>query len=102
MSLIKCLECGKQISDKALSCPGCGCPIALAEKPETVKFDMPTIEKAQIDKFINKYPLQIAGIVVIAIFGFGFAYSSHCKGSVFWQGTGWAPDAFLGVISCPR
>lgn len=25
--LSKCPECGKEISDKAVSCPGCGCPI---------------------------------------------------------------------------
>lgn len=25
--LIKCTECGKEISDKATSCPNCGCPI---------------------------------------------------------------------------
>lgn len=28
MALINCLECGKQISDKATVCPHCGCPIA--------------------------------------------------------------------------
>lgn len=27
MSLIKCKECGREISDKARSCPNCGCPI---------------------------------------------------------------------------
>lgn len=27
MSLIKCPECGKEISDKAAACPNCGCPI---------------------------------------------------------------------------
>lgn len=27
MALIKCTECGKEISDKATSCPNCGCPI---------------------------------------------------------------------------
>ncbi len=27
MALIKCPECGKDISDKAVSCPNCGCPI---------------------------------------------------------------------------
>lgn len=27
MALIKCLECGKEISDKASACPNCGCPI---------------------------------------------------------------------------
>lgn len=28
MSLIKCPECGREISDKAVSCPGCGYPFA--------------------------------------------------------------------------
>ena len=27
MSLINCGECGKKISDKASTCPGCGCPV---------------------------------------------------------------------------
>lgn len=27
MALIKCPECGKKISDRAASCPQCGCPI---------------------------------------------------------------------------
>lgn len=26
MSLIKCIECGKEFSDKASTCPNCGCP----------------------------------------------------------------------------
>ena len=28
MALIKCAECGREVSDKAATCPGCGCPIA--------------------------------------------------------------------------
>ena len=27
MALISCSECGKEVSDKAKSCPGCGAPI---------------------------------------------------------------------------
>lgn len=27
MGLIKCTECGKEISDKATTCPNCGCPV---------------------------------------------------------------------------
>ena len=27
MALIKCTECGKEISDKATACPHCGCPM---------------------------------------------------------------------------
>ena len=32
MALINCEECGKEISDKAASCPGCGAPVAMSEK----------------------------------------------------------------------
>lgn len=32
MSLIKCAECGKEISDKAGSCPHCGCPMSYTLK----------------------------------------------------------------------
>lgn len=28
MALIKCPECSTQVSDKAASCPSCGCPIS--------------------------------------------------------------------------
>lgn len=31
MALINCPECGKQISNKAGSCPNCGCPINKVE-----------------------------------------------------------------------
>jgi len=34
MSLIKCSECGKEVSSKAQSCPGCGNPIKPAPPPE--------------------------------------------------------------------
>ena len=27
MALIKCPECGKEISDRASTCPNCGCPV---------------------------------------------------------------------------
>ena len=32
MALIKCSECGREISDKAGSCPHCGCPVAGTEE----------------------------------------------------------------------
>ena len=30
MGLIKCSECGREVSDKAVACPSCGAPIANA------------------------------------------------------------------------
>ena len=29
MALIKCIECDREISDKAAACPGCGCPVVI-------------------------------------------------------------------------
>lgn len=37
MALIKCPECGKEISDKANSCPNCGCPIETKSPSGTVR-----------------------------------------------------------------
>ena len=34
MSLIKCPECGKEISDKAPACIHCGCPLNPAPEPD--------------------------------------------------------------------
>ena len=36
MALIKCSECGKQVSDKADACPNCGNPIAI--RPVELRF----------------------------------------------------------------
>lgn len=35
MALIKCEECGKEISDRANACPHCGCPITHISEPVT-------------------------------------------------------------------
>ena len=37
MALIKCPECGKEISDKAEACPNCGCPIKHEESTNCEK-----------------------------------------------------------------
>ena len=34
MALIKCEDCGKEISDKAKACIHCGCPINLVQEKE--------------------------------------------------------------------
>ena len=43
MALIKCPECGKDVSDRAESCPNCGCPV---ESPSgTVKIMLPVFDR---------------------------------------------------------
>ena len=41
MALIKCPECGKEVSDKAQSCPNCGCPLSEMVASGTVRIKMP-------------------------------------------------------------
>lgn len=42
MALIKCIECGHQVSDRAFACPNCGCPI---QKEQTTGL---TVQKEQL------------------------------------------------------
>ncbi|PHM17210.1 MAG: hypothetical protein CJD30_07385 [Sulfuricurvum sp. PD_MW2] len=49
MPLIKCYECEKEISDKALSCPHCGAPATSEPKEEE-----PTIELNKKDNIAPK------------------------------------------------
>lgn len=56
MSLIKCPECGEQISDKAEKCIHCGCPVSNVKKVDSV-----TNEKKQV--LIQKKKNSALGIV---------------------------------------
>lgn len=44
MSLIQCPECGREISDKASSCPNCGCPIKSTESSREVRIQIPNTQ----------------------------------------------------------
>lgn len=39
MALIRCSECGKEFSDKAASCPNCGCPTSDVDPTSVQSFD---------------------------------------------------------------
>lgn len=51
MALINCPECGRMVSDKAVACPQCGCPIAAAQQPPVTRMeDLPPMnEPGQFD-----------------------------------------------------
>ena len=56
MAMIKCPECGNEISDKAKACPICGCPI----KTEKLKRNLPK-------KVIAIMSVVIIIVLVIAV-----------------------------------
>jgi hypothetical protein len=77
MSLINCGEFKKEVSDKAVSCPNCGAPIAADSKAT----DAPLITTQETSK---KYKLQIA-----------FA------GFLFWAGVVWFGVSILAATAQP-
>lgn len=76
MALIKCPECGKEVSDKAVTCPNCGFKIAGTENlHEMSKAKENEIEQKKSDR--NKSILVLTGItILIAISGIGIWYHS--------------------------
>ncbi len=67
MSLIKCPECGRMVSDKAASCPGCGCPIKKNIFTEVKKWI--TNNKTLFTAIIGAIVICVVVIVVIANHG---------------------------------
>jgi DNA-directed RNA polymerase subunit RPC12/RpoP len=58
MALIKCSECGKEISDKAQSCPNCGCPVKVVNKnPNIYNFRGVDYDITQVNALISRNEL---------------------------------------------
>lgn len=70
MSLIKCQECGKEISERATACPNCGCPISNTERDEKEQIINNQSNDIYVSKKKNKVGFRI-GIVILALFVFG-------------------------------
>ena len=65
MALIKCPECGKEISDKAGACPHCGCPIGNATQP---------IQNNDGKSNKGSKKILIGVVAVVAIAGTGYYF----------------------------
>ena len=65
MALIKCFECGNNVSEKASECPRCGCPIDISIKGiEDIKMEK---RKITIKAMLIILVILILGIVVYSI-----------------------------------
>ena len=61
MALIKCPECGREISDKAAACPNCGCPLSEMITSGVVKIKLPRTEQ-MADGFMGLLASKTASI----------------------------------------
>ena len=86
MSLIKCIECGKEFSDRANSCPNCACPVEIKNKNEidkksyqeltnSEKQEVMSYRKLNKEFWIGTRPIFLALIIlglVFVVLGFIF------------------------------
>ena len=72
MALIKCPECGQQVSDKAAVCPHCG--VAIAGNPEIKAANNPKAGKN------NRATIYVvAAVIALAIVAVGFYYYNNVE-----------------------
>lgn len=62
MALVKCTECGKELSDKATTCPNCGCPLGEIQETEVTATSTKSATKKK-----TIIVMSIAILVVLAI-----------------------------------
>ncbi|MGC4018461.1 MAG: FxLYD domain-containing protein [Muricomes sp.] len=65
MALIKCPECGKEISERAGKCPNCGCPIDGTAKRETIESSPVAAVEKSVDSIKKSGKQGKKGIVII-------------------------------------
>jgi zinc-ribbon domain len=65
MTLVKCSECGREVADRASSCPACGAPIQQVAK-DPPKPEPPNVIERTSKKWVG-LELGGAGIVVIGL-----------------------------------
>ncbi len=91
MSLISCPECGKQVSDKAMSCPHCGCPL--------IKKNHCIINGVDIDcSFIfNNYDLELRQMQMAEKTNLDMKVADQIVEQ--WSKSGKIPPVFNGKVS---
>lgn len=75
MALIKCPECGKEISDAAESCPNCGYPI----KGQQQIGDSDGLGKGQETKKLKTVLFIVVGIILVVIVFYMIIYQIIAK-----------------------
>lgn len=72
MGLLKCPDCGRDVSDKAQACPQCGRPMAMGSEPRVVEVAPVTgakniLRATTLEKIGCLYPLLIVMAVLVVI-----------------------------------
>jgi uncharacterized membrane protein YvbJ len=78
MALVSCTECGRDVSDKAAACVGCGAPIGAAPVRAAVS------GKVEVEATGRRYKNQMIMAVLMLLFGCVLLFANSSMGaSVF-------------------
>lgn len=89
MALIKCSECGREISDKAAACPGCGAPILASGAPATPIERGPEETLLLVHRAIfRENPIVLLVLIGIPLAVAGFALAQRSEKAVLISGIG--------------
>lgn len=64
MSLIKCPECDKEISNKAEKCPNCACPISASIEESYIQTIEETGKSLKLQKVLSIIMMIIGGVMI--------------------------------------
>ena len=70
MALITCPECGKEVSDKAATCPNCGCPLHQSQQAVPVEEWKPQKPKKMKDSKLSTWAAILAFFTFTSPIGF--------------------------------
>ena len=81
MALIQCPECSTKVSDKAVSCPSCGCPIA-AQNKDSLGYPISSLSNDTATQTTTLSISKSRGVHIIlglifGVMGFHNFYSGH-------------------------
>ena len=68
MALIKCTECGHEVSDKAQTCPNCGAPVGLAQ-PSNQQLNNTYSNIDTEGSSSKKWLYLVVGILAVSLLG---------------------------------
>lgn len=76
MALIKCKECGHEVSDRSSECPNCGCPIQREDNPSIKETNV----EPQAEKKGNSKKWALLAVSLCLVLGGGYyAYTKFFK-----------------------
>lgn len=85
MALVPCKECGREVSDKAATCPGCGVSLRKRAASADLSGKAP-LESKKTNPFA--FALMVSGLIVMLIFrstGTTFLGLLLISGGVVWD-----------------